>query len=179
AYDVRPSYYIFGGLVFMPLSWDYLNLWKAGTAPSQLSNYYENGLPAEDHKQVVFINEVLPHDLNVGYHDLKQAVVSKIDGMPITQLKDVPEAFQHPIEGYHVIEINRTTGDGAGRGDCVVLKADGAEKATKEILKAFGIAKDRSDDLAEGSGDDAGEASEAAVTPTPDDLAGKLKLHLK
>ncbi len=182
AYDVRPSYYIFGGLVFMPLSWDYLNLWKAGTAPSQLMDYYENGLPSERHKQIVFINEVLPHDLNVGYHDLKQGVVDKIDGMPITELKDVPKAFEHPINGYHVIELDHTTGDGDNFGDWIVIKADGADKDTKEILKSFGIPKDRSDDLADDSQDAPATDSSA---PVSDDappsataiLGGQLQLH--
>lgn len=151
AYDVRPSYYIFGGLVFMPLSWDYLQLWKSGTAPSQLMNYYENGLPSKGRKQIVFINEVLPHDINVGYHDLKQAVVSEIDGMPITDLKDVPEAFKHPVDGYHVIKLDESVGGKDPFGGWVVLKADGAEKANEEIMKTFGIAKDRSDDLSQES----------------------------
>jgi S1-C subfamily serine protease len=177
AYDIRPSYYIFGGLVFMPLTWDYLNLWKSGTAPSQLMDYYENGLPSESRKQVVFINEVLPHDLNVGYHDLKQAVVSKINGMPITELKDVPEAFEHPEDGYHVIELNHTMGDGDNFGDWIVIKAEGAKKATQEIMKSFGIDKDRSDDLAEPSSAAVSTDSGAPVSQDADSTPGKLRLH--
>jgi S1-C subfamily serine protease len=176
AYDVRPSYYIFGGLVFMPLSWDYLNLWKAGSAPSQLMNFYENGLPSESHKQIVFINEVLPHDLNVGYHDLKQAVVDKINGMPITELKDVPGAFEHPINGYHVIELNHAAGDGDNFGDWIVLKADGADKDTREILKSFGIPKDRSDDLSDNSSS-APVSEDVPVTGETGNLTDKLQIH--
>ncbi|HET9870642.1 MAG TPA: trypsin-like peptidase domain-containing protein [bacterium] len=176
AYDVRPSYYIFGGIVFMPLSWDYLNLWKSGTAPSQLMDLYENGLPSPSRKQVVFINEVLPDDLNVGYHDLKQVVVDKIDGMPITQLSDVPLAFQHPIHGYHVIELDETEGDGADAGGQVVFAADGAEKATREIMKSFGISKDRSDDLLGDGVTPLLPEGGAPVTNTPGALGGKLHL---
>jgi hypothetical protein len=165
-YDVRPSYYIFGGLVFMPLSWDYLNLWKAGTAPSQLMDFYDNGLPSETRKQVVFINEVLPHDLNVGYHDLKQAVVVEINGKPISQMKDVPEAFAHPEGDYDVIELDHTSGDGDNFGNWIVLKAAGADQATREIMKSFGIPKDRSDDL----------SGEPPVIPPGKVEAGPMKL---
>jgi S1-C subfamily serine protease len=148
-YDVRPSYYIFGGLVFMPLTVNYLQLWKSGTAPVQLEDLYENGNASENRRQVVFINEVLPHDINVGYHNLKQAVVVKVNGRPISKLSDVVEAFQHPLGGYHVIELDHPVGEGDNFGNWVVLKAKGASEATKEILKSFGITSDRSDDLKE------------------------------
>jgi S1-C subfamily serine protease len=174
-YDIRPSYYIFGGLVFMPLSWDYLNLWKSGSAPSQLMNFYDNGLPSENLKQVVFINEVLPHDINVGYHDLKQAVVVKINGMPISEMKDVPEAFQHPLGAYDVIELDHTTGDGDNFGNWIVLKADGADQATQEIMKSFGITKDRSDDLSDDNSTPDAPVSEN--TPVTGNLETPLKLQ--
>ncbi|HJT24257.1 MAG TPA: serine protease, partial [bacterium] len=146
-YDIRPSYFIFGGLVFLPLTANYLSLWKNGTAPSKLENFYENGMASEDHQQVVFINEVLPHDINVGYHDLKQAVVVKVNGRPISKLQDVVEAFQHPLGDFHVVELDHPTGEGDNFGNWVVLRAKDAEKATAEILKSFDIPKDRSDDL--------------------------------
>jgi len=146
-YDIRPSYYIFGGLVFLPLSANYLSLWKSGGAPSQLEDLYENGMPSADRKEVVLINEVLPHDVNVGYHNLKQAVVVNVNGKAISELKDVVEALKRPQGGYDVIELDHPTGDADNFGNWVVLKAKDAEKANAEILKSFDIAKDRSDDL--------------------------------
>lgn len=150
-YDVRPSYYIFGGLVFMPLTANYLSLWKNGTAPSQLENYYENGMATRDRKEIVFINEVLPHDLNVGYHGLKQAVVVQVNGRPISELKDVVEAFRHPLGSFHLVELDHAAGEGDNFGNWIVLDAKEAKAATEEILKSFGIPKDRSDDLGEES----------------------------
>ena len=146
-YDVRPSYYIFGGLVFLPLTANYLSLWKNNTAPSKLEDLFENGMASEDRQEVVFINEVLPHDINVGYHDLKQAVVVKVDGRPISKLADVVEAFKHPTGDFHVVELDHPTGDGDNFGNWVVLSAKEARKATAEILKSFDIPKDRSEDL--------------------------------
>ena len=148
-YDVRPSYFIFDGLVFMPLTEDYLALWKNNTAPSQLTNFAENEMASEKRKQIVFINEILPHDINVGYHNLKQAVVVKINGTPISEMKDVVEAFKHPSGQFHVVELDHEVGDGDNFGNWVVLDAKPSEKASEEILKSFGITKDRSDDLTE------------------------------
>src|ERR1019366_9239766 len=147
SYDVRPSYYIFGELVFMPLTVDYLSLWKNNAAPTKLANFYENEMASEKRRQIVFINEVLPHDINVGYHNLKQAVVEKINDRPISELKDVVEAFKHPSGKFHVVQLDHPIGDGDNFGNWVVLEAKDAEKATREILKSFGITKDRSDDL--------------------------------
>ncbi|HEY5040101.1 MAG TPA: serine protease, partial [bacterium] len=149
-YDVRPSYFIFAGLVFMPLTEDYLSLWKNGTAPVRFSNYFENETASEKRKQVVFVNEVLPHDINVGYHNLKQAIVVKINDKPISELKDVIEAFRHPSGKYHVLELDHHAGDGDNSGNWIVLDAKNAQKATDEILKSFGISKDRSEDLEKG-----------------------------
>jgi S1-C subfamily serine protease len=148
-YDTRPPYYIFAGLVFLPLNDNYLSLWKAGTAPSMLTNFADNEMASEKRKRVVIINEVLPHDINVGYHQLKQAVVTRINDRPISELKDVIEAFKHPKGKFHVLELDHPMGDGDNFGNWVVLEAKDAEKATKEILKSFGIDNDRSDDLAE------------------------------
>ena len=145
-YDVRPSYYIYGGFVFMPLTADYLGLWKSGTIPSRFANYYENESASAERKQVVFINEVLPHDLNVGYHDLKQAIVASVNGRPISEMKDLIEAFRHPMGKFDVIELENDSEDVGG---WVVIEAKNADKDTQEILKTFGIDKDRSEDLDE------------------------------
>ena len=59
ATSVRP------GIDFMPLTVDYLSLWKNNTAPSRMADYYDNGLASGERKQVVFINEVLPRLFDV------------------------------------------------------------------------------------------------------------------
>ncbi|HTC20060.1 MAG TPA: hypothetical protein VK859_04380, partial [bacterium] len=109
------------------------------------------GMASESRKEIVLINEVLPHDINVGYHNLKQAVVAKVNGRPISELKDVVEAFRHPLGDFHVIELDHPSGDGDNFGNWVVLDAKEAEQATREILKSFDIPKDRSDDLEDSS----------------------------
>src|SRR5690606_15660598 len=46
-YDVKPTFYIFGGLVFVPLTRDYLKTWDdpwCQNAPRDLMALYENGV---------------------------------------------------------------------------------------------------------------------------------------
>jgi hypothetical protein len=65
-------------------------------------------------------------------------------------MKDVVEAFKHPSGKFHLIQLDHHIGEGDNFGNWVVLESKDAEKATKEILKSFGITQDRSDDLKEG-----------------------------
>jgi hypothetical protein len=149
-YDVRPTYFIAGGLVFMPLTYNYLSLFKNNTAPIELQDYYENGTASETRRKVVFVNEVLPHEINVGYHELKQSVVAKVNGKDISRMEDVIEAFRNPSGKYHVVQLEKSPEGEDSFGNRIVLEAKGFEEASETILKAFGISQDRSEDLMEG-----------------------------
>jgi S1-C subfamily serine protease len=145
-YDKRPSYFVYAGLVFQNLNQNFMRLFDAA-APVRMRDYAELGLKTEDLKEVVFINVVLPHDVNVGYHKLGQAIVTEVNGQKIHQLKDVITALKKPQDGYQVVKLDHWNGSPDNRAAEVVLDAKEADKANAEILKAFGIASDRSDDL--------------------------------
>jgi S1-C subfamily serine protease len=146
AYDERPSYFVYAGFVFQPLSSNYLSVWQ-GSGPTRFKLYQEQGLPSPGQRQVVFINTVLPHDVNVGYHKLGQAIVTTVNGHAISELKDVIEALKTPVKGYHIIELDHWAGSPDNRGTRVVVDAKAAEAANPKILEAFGIPADRSADL--------------------------------
>jgi S1-C subfamily serine protease len=146
-YDVRPSYYVFAGFVFTPLSFNYLRIWGWNDASSRFKWLYEAGMATPEQKEVVFINQVLPHEVNLGYHKLSQAVVTKVNGQPIREMKDLPPAFAKPVDGYHVIETDNFYADADSASLRVVIKADGVDKANAEIMKTFSIPSDRSEDL--------------------------------
>jgi S1-C subfamily serine protease len=151
-YDVRPSYFVYAGLVFQTLNENFLRLFE-NSAPVQLRYEAERGLPSKDRSEVVFINVVLPHDVNKGYHQISQAIVTEINGHPIGRLKDVVEAVKTPLQTprgrFIVVKIDAWAGAPDNRGSEIVLDADAAEKAQPEILKAFGIPSAMSADLAE------------------------------
>jgi S1-C subfamily serine protease len=146
-YDKRPSYYIFAGFVFSPLSYNYLRVWGWGDAASRFKQLYESGLPTAGQKNVIFINQVLPDDINVGYHKINQAIVTKINGKEISEMKDVIEAFKSPQNGFHVIETDNFSADPDSAATKIVIRASEAEAANKGILKNFVIPSDRSEDL--------------------------------
>jgi len=148
-----PSYLIFAGLVFLPLTYDYMATWKWDNVSPRFKHYYYNRLPSHRHEQIVLVNQVLAHDINVGYHQVNGAIVERINGVDIVALRDVPRALAAPVGRFHVIELDHhgTRGESsdyhASYGTRIVLDATASARATAEILAQNGIANDRSPDL--------------------------------
>jgi S1-C subfamily serine protease len=152
-YDQRPSYCVYAGLVFESLTANYLRLFEGG-ASTELRYLNELGLTSPERQEVVFINQVLPHEVNVGYHHLGQAIVTEVNGQPISRLKDVVAALKRPVTTprgtFVTVKLDHWAGSPDNRGSLIVLDAAAAEKSQAEILKAFGIPSATSDDLAGG-----------------------------
>ena len=142
-YDRKPSYFVFAGMVFTPLTQNYAGLWDKRDQPTSFKNLIEFGLPSPDQREPVFLSYVLPHDVNAGYHDFKGVLIESINGVKIRSLKDVPGAFAAPVGGYHIIKTDPHT-DWDGQ---LILNAVKAKDAHAEILTRYGVPVDRSEDL--------------------------------
>jgi hypothetical protein len=143
-YDTDPTYYIFGGLVFTPLCANYFQAAKASS--SAFMPLYFEGLPSPDRKQIVIISHILSNEINNGYGSrYANLVVTKVNGVTITEMKDLIQAFEKPLGGKHVIEIDNPVEVGTK----IVLDAAKAKQATQDILEKNHIpsGSDRSQDL--------------------------------
>lgn len=138
-YDVKPEFFIYAGLVFQPVTHNYLQIWGTDKAPTDLAFYYKYGKSRADYSQVVLLNKVLAHDVNQGFQDMADEIVTVVNGKPIGRLADVVAALAAPVDGFHVIEFLK--------GHKIVINAKAAKKSNKEILAKYDIPKDRSDDL--------------------------------
>ncbi|MBI4423658.1 MAG: trypsin-like peptidase domain-containing protein [Elusimicrobia bacterium] len=138
-YGARPRYFIYAGLVFTPLTRNYVDNWEWNEVPISFKSYLEFGLPAPERRELVVLAHVLPHALNTGYHDLRGVIVDRVNGRAIGALEDLPAAFARPEGRYHVIETDPLT-DFAGR---IVLDAAQADKDSAGVLAAFGVPADR------------------------------------
>jgi S1-C subfamily serine protease len=142
-YDKEPSYYVFAGLIFTKLTKNFINLWNWKYLPAYLEYKEKYGRRDKSNRDLVLISYVLPHEVNVGYHDLGSQIISSINGIEISSMEDVVKALKNPVDGYHIIKFdNEIHSEGI-----LVLDAKKVEAANKEILERFKIAKDRSDDL--------------------------------
>jgi len=144
-YETRPTYLLYGGLVFMPLNYNYLSTRNWNDVDSKFRELFVSGLITGEKRQVIFINQVLPHDINIGYQDISRAVVEKVNGRLIGEMKDLIEAFKHPVGDFHVIELE----DYDSCGTRLVLDARRIDKANTEIMKTYSVSNDRSEDLRE------------------------------
>ena len=143
AYGQRPSYFVYAGLVFTPLTRNYLETWEdEKDVPTDLKVLSEEGLPSAERRQVVLISHVLADPVNEGYHEYGNLVVSTINGKRVGSLRDVVDAFQKaPAGGYHVIQTEARL--------LIVLDAPEAREASPQILARYGLPADRSPDLRE------------------------------
>ena len=98
-YFKKPPYYVYGGLVFTVLSTDLLqsygkDWWQK--APIDLLSYLVGRarLNFDQKKEVVVLLEVLPDDINVGYHDYRNEVIRKVNDQEFTSFKDFVQLLQ-------------------------------------------------------------------------------------
>jgi S1-C subfamily serine protease len=153
--DRRPSFFVFAGLLFTPLTYEYMSEWEWASEHHRYQYHRYEGFPSERRKEVVLIHEVFAHEINLGYHQMKAMIVERINGIEITEMRDVVRAVQVPEGGFHVIETDkhgprsesRRSDYHASYGTRIVIDASKAERATAEILAQHGIASDRSPDL--------------------------------
>ncbi len=143
-YDTKPSYFIMGGLVFMPLTDELIAARGAGFRVRSLS---ADGMPTPERTEVVVLSHVLAHDFNRGYHNWSMAPVTRVNGRAVGKLTDLVEALKTPVSGQQDIEFEHYSGYGENKGSRIVLDAAGATKVLPAILSRYGVPVDRSEDL--------------------------------
>jgi hypothetical protein len=102
------------------------------TAPTELLHYYLNGEPEEDQRETVIMVKVLADEINIGYHNSQDVVVSYVNGKKISTIRDLVAAFEQYDGEYHVVEDVR--------GYKIVL-------TKKSVEEQYKIKSDRSEDL--------------------------------
>jgi S1-C subfamily serine protease len=138
-YDRMPAYYIYGGLVFCPLTLNYLLTWGYDweeDAPSNLLNYLFYERPRQEREQVVLISKILPAEVNNGYEDVKDRRIISVNDQSFRNLEEliaIIESGQTPF----VALIDQ-------KGREIVIDRHEAKRSHQRILKAYQIANDRS-----------------------------------
>jgi S1-C subfamily serine protease len=137
-YDVLPHYYIYGGLVFTPLSLDYLKTfgqdWTDSAGRELIYELYYRHIEDPKHwrPEPVVLASILDHSVNANFTTRGQAMVDKINGMPIERLSDVPKAFAATTGPDAIIEF-------LPDHHFEVIRKDDAEKANPDILSTYSV----------------------------------------
>ncbi|MBL7176627.1 MAG: trypsin-like peptidase domain-containing protein [Desulfobacteraceae bacterium] len=141
-YDAAPTYYILGGLVFEPLTRNFLREWGRGwysKAPTNLMYHYVYGEPTDDRSEIVVLVKVLADEINAGYHTAKNRVISYVNDVQISTMKDLVKAIEEHEGKYHIIVDED--------GYKIVLDKEKVDENSKRILGRYRINSDRSRDL--------------------------------
>lgn len=149
-YDTPPSYFVYAGLVFQPLSLDYLRTWPDWweKAPPELLHHYHCGMRTKEREEVVVLSQVLADSITVGFEGLDNTTVSRVaTGATRTPGKGiVPRNLAHLVEMLEeargVIEIQ------VSDDSVIALDPVEAREANARILERYHIRRDRSRDLA-------------------------------
>ena len=135
SYDQLPEYLIFGGLVFITLNRNYINLPGNLTPALAYEHWYrELEHPNTRKDQAILIARVLPSSVNTGYTNLKNFVVSKVNGKTINTLRDLNQMLKEfsPNTHYVVFESEWTSMP-------VVLDYNKSLAEQETVLKRYGI----------------------------------------
>ncbi|MCP4369140.1 MAG: PDZ domain-containing protein, partial [Deltaproteobacteria bacterium] len=142
-YDVRPTYFIYGGLVFCPLSLNYLMTWGKNwksRAPGNLINFVMNSEPTVKGEKVVIISKVLQSELNNGYQDYTDERIVEVNGKKIKNLKELVYIIENNKDQQYVIFKTKSR-------KIICFDREKVKAEQPQILKTYQIPKDRSEDL--------------------------------
>jgi S1-C subfamily serine protease len=136
----RPGdYYIYGGLVFLAVTQDYvIRALEMDSFNWNLTPYIVRALehPGE---QVILLQAVLTASVNQGYGKAAGEVIQSVDGQPVRSLRELA-ALAEGGDGPYVTFGYRD-------GGRVTLDREEARRATPTLLQRHGIATDRSASL--------------------------------
>ncbi len=133
-FEKEPQYYLFGGMVFAPLTMNYLKAWgkswysKAPMGLLHLATHQEK--LDRDIKELVLLNDILPNDENANY-DFGYRIVSKANGQKVTSIEQFVKLVEESKKKYINIQFRSESR--------LVLDKEKAFKSDKKTMKNYGI----------------------------------------
>jgi S1-C subfamily serine protease len=137
AFGELPSYYIFGGLIFVPLTQNYLDS-LGQNVPRNLLYFADKATVTHERDEIVLLSQVLVDDVNVGYQ-LGSVAVESVNDVPVRNLKHLVELLASEAEPFVLLRLESDI--------TVVLDRKRAREATPTILGRYRIPADRSRNL--------------------------------
>ncbi len=164
-YDAKPRFVLFGGLLFQPLSRDFLEVY--GIDDLRVRYFYDSFVDRAiflQHPEVIILSQVLPDPINTYLEEFKNSIVSEVNGREIKRLDDLAAAFAEPSD-YYVIKC-------IGEGRPIVLERSKVEAARQRIKTVYNVVSESN--LAPTPATPPTAPVEAVVrrdTPTPEAVA--------
>lgn len=143
-YSERPSFCIYGGLIFTVLNTDLINLLGADNLPPLSFLYYNMGLGGLNEKrkeEIVVLLKVLPDEINIGYHGRGFEIITKVNGKEFDSFKQFVKLIED-AQGENIVFE-------AENRNKIILSCKDVDKITQDIIRRNNIPNQFSDDVAQ------------------------------
>jgi S1-C subfamily serine protease len=138
-YDMPPEYFIYGGVVFMPLTLNYLESWGPDwylNAVDYLSHpFLFDNWHTGTREEIVILTFTLPAEVNAGYESLQNEIIETVDGTPVTSFSQFVELALSGTGPYLELTTNLD--------NVIILNRAEAAAANNDIMTMYGIPGDR------------------------------------
>ncbi|KAM9997638.1 hypothetical protein ACTFIY_007286 [Dictyostelium cf. discoideum] len=138
-YDNRPSYFVYSGLVFVPITYPFLQELSDDLAVTYRRVYERIEKITSEDFQVVILSQVLFDKTNHGYSNLSLTEVKRVNDIPVKNLKHLVHLIESNQNPYLVITLEHE--------NFIILKKDEADQANLRVMKQHAIPHLKSEDL--------------------------------
>ena len=109
SYDADPRFVLFGGLLFQPLSQNFMEAYQVDDLRVRyFYNFFVTDELYKEHPEVIVLSNILPDPVNAYLSDFRFQIVDEINGRKIRTLNDVAAAFAQPAEYYTIKFLGNT-----------------------------------------------------------------------
>jgi S1-C subfamily serine protease len=132
AYNEKPRFVVFGGLVFQPVDANFMS--EHNPDDLRLHFYFDTFISRHiyrEREEIVVLSNVLADPVNAYASEFRYEIVDKINGQKIRRIDDVAEVFKKPAD-YYVIDM-------LGKGRPLVLERKTVEEARDRISERYQV----------------------------------------
>jgi S1-C subfamily serine protease len=132
AYDVRPRYVLYGGLLFQPLTLDLIEAYQP--TDIRIRHYFDYFVTEQiylEHPEVIVLTNILPDPSNTYLAPYRASIVDEINGQKVRTLTDLAKAFSETPDRFVVRMI--------GDGPPLVLDPKEVESARERIKTRYNV----------------------------------------
>ncbi|MEA1918321.1 MAG: trypsin-like peptidase domain-containing protein [Campylobacterota bacterium] len=134
-YDKMPTYYIYGGYLFSPLTNNLLSQSKG--IPMRLKMFTRQW-PSKEKQDIVVLIKVLADDSNRGNHHMRFWPIEKVDGIPIHSFTQFTKLMKNSKNEFITLEDDD--------GYQVVIDTNASKTQQAKLLKRYNIPAAYSED---------------------------------
>lgn len=132
-FDQLPEYYLYGGVVFVPLNMNLIQRWGRdwrNKAPVDFL-HARNRWASEDQQELVVAIKVLAADVNLGYHNWNNWIVDSVNGVKIKDFQQFSQLLHNSTEPFTILKDDD--------GFQMVIDTQAAKETEQEIMALYQV----------------------------------------